>query len=175
MPSGRTHDGLTWGAAFPLAAGIGYIGETWLGAALFAAGFLFGGLMFGPDLDLPSVQVRRWGPFRGIWTPYQRMFRHRSRWTHGLILGPLFRIVYLGLWLGLALGGFWLAGKGLGAWELGGNDLQLAWALALDKLDPGLVAFALLGIWGGSALHSLADALVSGVKRFFRRRKSRRR
>jgi len=174
VPSGRTHDGLTWGAVFPLSFGIAWYGDGWVSALLFGAGFLFGGLMFGPDLDLPSVQVRRWGPLGVMWKPYQRMFRHRSRWTHGMVVGPLIRILYLGVWVaGLGIGLAAIAAA-LGAtvprWERVAEQL----ALGLAGMDPAGVWYALLGIWGGSALHTAADGIVSGWKRLWRRGKSRR-
>ena len=174
MPSGRTHDGLTWGALFPLAFGIGWYGDGWVPAVLFGAGFLFGGLMFGPDLDLPSVQVRRWGPLKFIWRPYQRMFRHRSRWTHGMVVGPLVRILYLGVWVAAAVLGAGALAAGLGAavprWEHVVDQMTLGMA----GMDPMGVGYALLGIWGGAALHSAADEIVSRWKRFWRRGKARR-
>lgn len=171
MPSGKTHDGITWGAVIPLTAGLGMLGPGWLEALGFGAGFLFAGLMFGPDLDVPSVQVRRWGPLRGIWTPYQRMFRHRSRWTHGLFLGPAFRLLYLGAWLLLPLGGAWLL------LQATGTDMEGMLARVTEVsagLDLALLGFVLLGIWAGSASHTLADGAASGVKRLRRFRKRRR-
>lgn len=174
MPSGKTHDGLTWGAVFPLAFGIGTFGEGWVAAGLFGAGFLFGGLMFGPDLDLPSVQVRRWGPLRGIWLPYQCLFRHRSGWTHGLFVGPLVRLVYLGIWAAAAAGSVLALRQALGeplpAWEHWLPQLTTATA----GVDRAGVAYALLGIWGGSALHTVSDAVVSHAKRVLRFGKPRR-
>jgi uncharacterized metal-binding protein len=174
VPSGRTHDGLTWGAAFPLAFGLGWSTESWLTAGIFGAGFLFGGLMFGPDLDLPSVQVRRWGPLRGIWTPYQRMFRHRSGWTHGLFLGPIVRILYLGLWLAAASAGFWALGRGLGWLDADWQRWAERGVLAVAGVDPTWIGYGLLGVWGGSALHTMADTIVSRAKRLLRFRKPRR-
>src|SRR5918998_3916008 len=58
---------------------------------------LFGGLMFGPDLDIQSRQYTRWGVFRFLWLPYRAFFRHRSRWSHGIIFGTLIRVVYFAL------------------------------------------------------------------------------
>ena len=174
MPSGKTHDGLTWGAAFPLAFGIGWYGEGWVSAAIFGAGFLFGGLMFGPDLDLPSVQTRRWGPLRGIWLPYQRMFRHRSGWTHGFFVGPLVRILYLGVWVGLmaiALTGLVTL---LGGVAPSGAALVEGARRQLGVVEGSWLAYGLLGIWGGSALHTAADGIVSWFKRRLRFGKPRR-
>ena len=174
MPSGRTHDGLTWGATFPLAFGIGWYGDGWVPAAIFGAGFLFGGLMFGPDLDLPSVQVRRWGPLQFIWKPYQRMFRHRSRWTHGILVGPLVRILYLAVWVALAAAGFGAIAVAFGhavpRWE---QVLEEAWRRG-QEVERIWLLYGMAGIWGGAALHTLADEIVSKAKRLLRFGKPRR-
>ena len=95
MPSGMTHDRITlW--TLPWIGSISY-GLTRSGdlTLLLGVGFLFSGLMFGPDLDIRSIQFKRWGMLRGIWIPYRRMFRHRSFFSHGLIVGTCIRILYL--------------------------------------------------------------------------------
>lgn len=99
MPSGRTHDRITlW--LFPLIVCASYLitrnGELTL---LLAGGFFFSGLMFGPDLDIYSVQFKRWGILRFIWLPYQKFLRHRSFFSHGFIIGTVIRLVYLSLFL----------------------------------------------------------------------------
>ena len=99
MPSGSTHDRITlW--LFPGVVFITYLitrdGELTL---LLGGGFFFAGLMFGPDLDIYSIQFKRWGILRVIWLPYQKLLRHRSWFSHGLIIGTIIRIVYLLLWL----------------------------------------------------------------------------
>ena len=95
MPSGITHDRITLWTLPWITLGT-YIltrhGEITL---ILAGGFLFSGLMFGPDLDVYSLHYKRWGIFRGIWLPYRRLFRHRSIFSHGPILGTLVRIFYL--------------------------------------------------------------------------------
>ncbi len=98
MPAGRVHDRITlW--SLPLVTGCSFW-QTRNGTLtlLVASGFLFSGLMFGPDLDVKSSQYRRWGWLRWVWLPYQR-FRHRSLLTHGPILGTVIRLLYLGVWL----------------------------------------------------------------------------
>ncbi len=67
-----------------------------------SGGFLVSGLIFGPDLDLYSFHYKRWGILRWLWRPYQKAIKHRSIWSHGPIIGTVGRILYLGLWLGLA-------------------------------------------------------------------------
>lgn len=99
MPSGRTHDRITlW--SLPLIATIAFERTRSGGLTLLVAGgFLFSGLMFGPDLDIHSRQYLRWGWLRWIWLPYRRSMRHRSFWSHGPIVGTIVRVVYLGGWL----------------------------------------------------------------------------
>lgn len=99
MPSGRTHDRITlW--MLPFIVGLCYLithdGELTL---LFSGGFFFSGLMFGPDLDIHSIQFKRWGIFRYLWLPYQKLLRHRSFFSHGLIIGTIIRIIYLSVCL----------------------------------------------------------------------------
>ncbi|VEP18169.1 Uncharacterized metal-binding protein [Hyella patelloides LEGE 07179] len=108
MPSGKTHDRITlW--ILPWTVCGSYIltrnGELTL---LFSGGFLFSGLMFGPDLDIYSVQFKRWGILRWLWLPYQKLLHHRSFLSHGFILGTVIRIIYLLLWL-FILGSFFVA------------------------------------------------------------------
>ena len=99
MPSGRTHDRITlW--MLPFIVGLCYLitrnGELTL---LCSGGFFFSGLMFGPDLDICSIQFKRWGIFRYLWLPYQKLLHHRSFFSHGLIIGTIIRIIYLSVCL----------------------------------------------------------------------------
>lgn len=101
MPSGRTHDRITlW--SLPFVTGIVFE-QTQSGklTLLVSGAFLFSGLMFGPDLDLYSSQYKRWGWLRWIWIPYQKLLRHRSLLSHGLIIGTIVRLLYLATWLGI--------------------------------------------------------------------------
>src|SRR5437764_6049176 len=94
MPSAKTHDAITFMLAAPAAAAA-YAATRHLSAAVIVGlSFLFGGLMFGPDLDTVSRQYSRWGPFRWLWFPYRSFFKHRSRFSHGLLLGALLRVFY---------------------------------------------------------------------------------
>src|SRR5918998_3010004 len=101
MPSGKTHDAVTIILAAPtFVAAWGLTGS--LAIAFLATGaMLFGGFMFGPDLDIQSRQYTRWGVFRFLWLPYRILFKHRSRWSHGIIFGTLIRVLYFTLVLAL--------------------------------------------------------------------------
>ena len=95
MPSGVTHDRITlW--ILPWVTGITYAstrsGELSL---IFAGGVLFSGMMFGPDLDINSIQYKRWGIFKPIWLPYRKCMSHRSILSHGPIIGTCIRLLYL--------------------------------------------------------------------------------
>ncbi|AKG22552.1 metal-binding protein [Calothrix sp. 336/3] len=95
MPSGRTHDRITlW--TLPVIAGVTYM-QTRSGnlTLVVVSGYMFGGLMFGPDLDIFSIHYQRWGWLRWIWLPYQKSLRHRSFLSHGPVIGTTLRIVYL--------------------------------------------------------------------------------
>ena len=95
MPSGVIHDRITFWI-LPWIVGITYCltrdGELTL---ILSGGYLFSGMMFGPDLDIRSIQYKRWGMIRGIWQPYRKFFRHRSIFSHGFIIGTCVRLGYL--------------------------------------------------------------------------------
>jgi uncharacterized metal-binding protein len=135
---------------------------------------LFGGFMFGPDLDIQSRQYTRWGVFRFLWLPYRAMFRHRSRWSHGIIFGTLIRVVYFALVMalvfsaGVYLRALFAAGGAAPGWD----EVAGAWraiesgvsarGLALQK-DLPLAVFA--GLWWGAASHTLTDVAWSVVRK----------
>jgi uncharacterized metal-binding protein len=97
MPSGRTHDRITvW--SVPFVSGIAYfLTQNGKFALILAGGFLFSGLMFGPDLDIYSVQYKRWGWFRWIWIPYRSAILHRSQLSHVLLIGTIQELEVTGL------------------------------------------------------------------------------
>lgn len=183
MPSGRTHDSITlW--SLPFVAGITF--ERTRSSSLtllISGGFLFSGLMFGPDLDIHSQQYRRWGLLRWIWLPYRKGMRHRSLWSHGLFVGTIVRVVYLGIWLSLfgaigiavVAGGFQLAGV-----AQDGSALAQQWfrqsleaiTQSIQQFPTEWVAFA-IGLELGGLSHSLSDWAGSTYKRWLKRRLKR--
>ena len=99
MPSGQTHDRITlWTLPIVtgLAAALTRSGNLTL---MISGGFLFSGLMLSPDLDLQSRPYKRWGWLRWIWIPYQKVVRHRSVMSHGLVIGTTLRVIYLASWI----------------------------------------------------------------------------
>lgn len=170
MSSGRTHDRITlWTLplvvvlAFRITLDGGLTGVVCLG-------FLLGGWMFGPDLDIHSVQYKRWGWLRWIWLPYRGSMRHRSRWSHGPIIGTVVRVLYLAVWLGLAslivVDILNRSGRTALSWE----DLGFGLRWVLQTHWPFWVAF-LVGLELGALSHYTADWLSSAWKR--QKRKAR--
>jgi len=172
MPSGKTHDMVTLVLAAPtFAAAWGLTGSLALSAAATAA-MLFGGLMFGPDLDIQSRQYTRWGPLRLLWWPYKVAFRHRSRWSHGIIFGTLIRVVYfaavvaLVAWACVYARAVFVAGGAAPGWR----ELAQVWrAVEGAAVGYGLggraVVAVLGGLWWGAASHTLTDVAWSVVRK----------
>lgn len=132
---------------------------------LVATGFLIGGLMFGPDLDIYSRQYQRWGWFRWIWLPYRKLMRHRSFWSHGPIVGTVLRLAYLGVWLSAVA---WVC---VAIASLLGYPL-LDWATASQRSQEWILQYspeimaACLGLEFGALSHASSDWLGSTYKRY---------
>ncbi|WP_026736386.1 metal-binding protein [Fischerella sp. PCC 9605] len=164
MPSGRTHDRITlW--ALPFVAGVTFV-QTHSGnlTLLVAGGFMFGGLMFGPDLDIYSRQYQRWGLLRWIWIPYQKSLRHRSFLSHGPIIGTTLRVLYLGsIAVIVAIVGLAIAQK-LGnrswSWQVWSETV----GRSLTNHSTEFLAL-FLGLELGAMSHSLSDWSGSAYKR----------
>lgn len=95
MPSGKIHDQITWYCLPVVIASFLIVTKSLSLTTLASVGFLFSGLMFGPDLDIYSVQFKRWHFFRFIWLPYQKFLKHRSFFSHGFLIGTIIRVFYL--------------------------------------------------------------------------------
>jgi uncharacterized metal-binding protein len=173
MPSGRTHDRITlWG--LPWIVSLAYLltrqGELTL---IVAGAYLFSALMFGPDLDIYSVQYKRWGILRWIWLPYQGFLSHRSKFSHGLIIGTALRVIYLLVCVLLAaipavaiaqlIGGF--------NWNWQHFARQTIQVITQDYRKEA-IALA-IGLELGAMSHSLGDWLGSTYKKW-RKQRSRR-
>lgn len=169
MPNLRSHDQITviTGALLSPAFLAVPSDNRWLSWAVLAGAHLLSGLLFSCDLDVRAGEYRRWGPFRWIWWPYQRLIPHRSWISHGLIVGPLLRLGYFALVLELLLS--------LGAWALSvaGGD-GLAWLngwhvfwMELMRAYPRRFAEVAVGFILGGAAHSIPDWLLTGVRRVF--------
>lgn len=175
MPSGQTHDSITlW--SLPIVAGLTFERTHSTSLTLMVSGgFLFSGLMFGPDLDIYSRQFKRWGVLRWIWLPYRRSMRHRSFLSHGPIVGTIVRLIYLLSWVvaGMSLMAlvsaiaYWVAGE-VDQWA---RLAQQYWTLGLEVSGRSLPnylpeLFALvIGLELGALSHSLSDWIGSWYKR----------
>jgi len=169
MPSGRSHDAITILLAAPAAVITYAVTRDLPTAVIFAVAFIFAGVMFGPDLDTKSKQYSRWGPLRLVWTPYRTVFRHRSRWSHGLIFGTLFRVVYfMGLATLIAFAAF-----AAFAYVGSGNLPNIAsftrgWESIGATAGTGSTVEVLLtilaGMWAGAASHTLTDISITYIK-----------
>ena len=170
MPSGRTHDQITL-MCLPWVGGLSLLVTFNPALALcLCCGFLFSGLMFGPDLDIYSKQYQRWGPLRFIWIPYQKTLSHRSWLSHGPVMGTALRLIYLAVWASLFLGlGELMAyslGRGFGAMTQTLAILERAW-----RQHPQSCLTLLLGLELGAMSHSFSDGVSSGYRILFRRSK----
>lgn len=169
MPSGKTHDAITFLLVAPVFAATYSVTKEISTSAVISAAFLFGGLMFGPDLDTMSKQYTRWSLFRFLWLPYQSVFKHRSRWSHGLIFGTLLRVIYfLGI---LTLVSFLIAY--IHATYIGGDLPRLmefaeTWKQIGAFINTNIGEYALpsafIGLWLGAASHTFTDMAGSFVK-----------
>jgi uncharacterized metal-binding protein len=148
--------------------------------ALLALAYLFSALMFGPDLDIHSVQYKRWGWFRWFWLPYRFCLPHRSIWSHGFLLGTCLRLLYLlvGVTLLVALMGILLL-----AWGLLFPPISLPLAWMSTSVRGGLtqipqyraeIGALLIGLEAGAMSHSASDQLASYYKALKKKRGGRR-
>ncbi len=162
MPSGKTHDAITILLAAPVSAAahlaFGEVSVT----LLVTAAFLFGGLMFGPDLDTTSRPYARWSIARIIWFPYRKAFPHRSRWSHGLIFGTLFRVIYFFGIVTLIGSAIYFAAAG----SIG--EVASAWGTigkaSGEYLGLTLLFAAFAGTWLGAASHTITDITITYIK-----------
>jgi uncharacterized metal-binding protein len=164
MPSGRTHDRITlW--TLPLVAGlVQVVSQRSTLTLMICCGFLFGGLMMGPDLDTHSIHYKRWGIFRWIWLPYRQSMRHRSPWSHGPIMGTTVRVLYLMLWLGLVSLVSVAAVNEMVQIGWSWNQLGQFWLRQFYRYRQEMLAL-FVGLELGAFSHYTADWLVSGHKK----------
>jgi uncharacterized metal-binding protein len=140
MPNGKTHDTITFITA-PVVAGASYLIMKDIQATAIILGlYLFASLMFNGDLDTNSRPYNRWWLLKMIWIPYQLMFTHRSVFTHGLIIGTIVRLLYLGLIPFLIL--------------LFRGNLQL-----ITSIDLSIWMLIFIGLELGSAVHTISDKI----------------
>ncbi len=169
MPSGKTHDAVTFFFAAPVLVAAWKLTDSVSIAAVVAIAFLIGGLMFGPDLDTMSKQYTRWGFLRFLWYPYQVFFKHRSRWSHGLIFGTFLRVVYfIGVLTLLSFLFAYIFAVYYGAALPNLIEYTKIWQQIGEfvRVNCGENAFAavFVGLWIGAASHTLTDIAGTFVK-----------
>jgi uncharacterized metal-binding protein len=140
MPNGKTHDRITT-ITTPIVMGMGFwITNDPVTTVIVSLSYVFASLMFNGDLDTNSRPYNRWWVLKMIWIPYQLMFKHRSIWTHGLIIGTVIRITYL-----VVIPVIILLIKG---------NLEILLTIDTDILIPVVIGMEL-----GAASHTIADFL----------------
>ena len=162
MPGAHTHDRIT------LVSGIALAPVCWvlspdhsLATVLtVTSAHLISGLVFSCDLDIDSLEYRRWGILRFIWWPYKETIPHRSWLSHGLVIGPLLRLAYFGL---IVYGILWLIFNATGNVEMW-QELQRSFVETTRQYSGQTYAF-LIGFVTGGAAHSIPDWLTTGTKR----------
>lgn len=128
--------------------------------------YIFAGYMFSGDLDTKSREFNRWGPLRFIWIPYQRLFHHRSIFTHGFLFGPLIRILYIYI-IFLLISSFMFS---LTIIPFSTFDLIYSTLLFVLK-NKLLILNIFLALFLGSGLHTIIDLISSKFKKLFKRKK----
>jgi uncharacterized metal-binding protein len=174
MPSGRTHDRITlWSLPWVGGATLVLTQSSRL-TLIVVGGFLLGGLMFGPDLDIYSRQYQRWGWLKWMWLPYRKMLKHRSFWSHGFVVGTTLRLLYFTVCLGLAVGlGLGFIQVLLGLMDPEGRSL-VDWTALLFKIQQGFQQYPIewltfyAGLEVGAMSHSCSDWLGSSYKQLKR-------
>ena len=140
MPNGKTHDTITFIVA-PVVAGLSYwITRDIKSTIILMSAYLFASLMFNGDLDTNSRPYNRWWLLKMIWIPYQLMFEHRSIFTHGLIIGTVVRILYIGVIPVTIL--------------LLKDNLQI-----ISNIPLNIIILSFIGLEIGSAVHTISDKI----------------
>lgn len=169
MPSGKTHDAVTILLAVPAFAATYAVTRSASASAIVFVAFMFGGLMFGPDLDTVSRQYSRWSIFRFIWIPYRGFFKHRSRFSHGLIFGAFIRVVYcMGFLTLVAFLAAYVYATYSGGKLPGLVDYARVWQpigeFTREKFGEHLLPMTFIGLWLGAASHTFTDMAGSFIK-----------
>lgn len=168
MPSGRTHDFITILLAAPTAAVAYYFTEDLTITLITTAAMIFGGLMFGPDLDIQSRQYTRWGLLRFLWWPYKVILPHRSRLSHSILIGTWIRVIYflavvtLLAVVCLYVRDAFILQKPTGISEVQGTFARV-WQV-FNEINRSYLIAAFVGLWVGATSHTVSDVLGSFFK-----------
>ncbi|MFN3267248.1 MAG: metal-binding protein [Deinococcales bacterium] len=187
MPSGNVHNLVNTIAYVGFAGAYGYAHSAqWAQLEpttllCFSGAFMAGTFMLSPDLDLAEQNVsskKNWGILGFLWVPYGLMFSHRGL-SHTWIVGPLTRVLYLGLLLALPI---WLLRRPILETELEGvtrglvhdllNSLQHVFSSGVLASQAGLGA--VVGYYVSQWLHLIADGVAPDVRLNAKKRRTRR-
>jgi uncharacterized metal-binding protein len=179
MPNHQTHDQIgAYAAAALLPASYAVLtlaldeppAVAYSGALVVICAHLWATWMLSPDLDIDSAIYDRWGPFRWLWLPYQKIIPHRSWFSHSGVSGAL-RLLYLGaaLWCALYL----LGELGRVVFGLAGvpayHEQFFAWLTGtLAAAGPRPVWLIVAGVVVADMVHVAADLITSEIKGFWR-------
>lgn len=169
MPSGKTHDAVTFLLAMPACIAACSFTNSVAAAVVVGAAFIFGGFMFGPDLDTVSRQYSRWFIFRFLWYPYRSFFKHRSRFSHGLIFGALLRVIYfMGVLTLIAFAAAYIYAAYAGGKLPGLVDFARVWQpigeFTRANFGEHFLPAVFVGLWFGAASHTFTDMAGSFIK-----------
>lgn len=164
MSSGRIHDRIAlW--SLPFVAGLTFRHTHSSHLTLFVSGgFLFSGLMFGPDLDTYSRQFQRWGCLSWMWMPYRNSVNHRSFLSHGPFIGTAVRLIYLTTWIGFLLIPSFILSQLWGPKLSFFTFIEILWRSLSPHYTEAWALF--IGLELGAMTHSLTDVSSSAYKRF---------
>jgi len=143
MPNGKTHDRISIYTTPIVAILIYIITKDIKTTTILMFAYVFASFVFNGDLDCHSKPFNRWWIFKMIWIPYQIIFNHRSIFTHGLIIGTVFRLIYLAIIPIIIL--------------LITNDITII--LIWVESNINVLIPVIIGLELGSAVHTISDYL----------------
>lgn len=174
MPSGKTHERINVLSFYFLLFSSVLIGSFYLFGntyslyiGLFVFSYFFGTYYLSPDLDTKSAPYYRWGKLRFIWYPYRKLFRHRSFWTHGFVIGDVIRVLYLGIILFLVYSIVLTTLNG----DASTRNIELIHSFH-NRMELFLVGLS--GLILASTLHIISDHLSTSMKRRKTRKRKKR-
>lgn len=100
MPNHETHEHVGLATVPVVAIGMYYFDASVATTAITSALYIAATYYLSPDLDhdVGAASYRRWGIFRFIWYPYQKIIKHRSWISHSGPISATIKLVYLLLW-----------------------------------------------------------------------------
>lgn len=141
MPQGKIHDIITAVATPVVIWGAYHITKDNKTTIIITSLFLFASLMFNGDLDISSRPYNRWWLLKFIWIPYQKIFHHRSIYTHGLFIGTIVRLLYISI-IPIIILYF-------------RHDLYI-----VKTINLHMAILVFIGLEIGNALHTIADYTI---------------